>query len=249
MAAVSNNLKLFRQRNTESLGRIVACCFPQLELLVVSNRNKYQTGLRRKRESKKQQGRGERGNPKESVGLMTRAARRQLSLQVWCVLGQDDTVRTHFSFVLSHVFSVLAWLSDRLFPSSAPYKLCGDLHPPSFQSNKKKKKKKEEREGGRKRSFLVVPTEIHKLSLIALARFMWPVTARIQKPPLGQFWVISFITPGAIWTSRRGMWASEVLPNLILFIYSHCSNVFLLSPGLPPYHSCFNSAFGQIIPK
>ena len=156
MAAVSNNLKLFRQRNTESLGRIVACCFPQLELLVVSNRNKYQTGLRRKRESKKQQGRGERGNPKESVGLMTRAARRQLSLQVWCVLGQDDTVRTHFSFVLSHVFSVLAWLSDRLFPSSAPYKLCGDLHPPSFQSNKKKKKKKRKkgREGEKGASLL-----------------------------------------------------------------------------------------------
>ena len=25
--------------------------------------------------------------------------------------------------------------------------------------------------------------------------------------------------------------------------------VFLLSPGLPPYHPCFNSAFGQIFPK
>ena len=143
---------------------------------------------------------------------------------------------------------MLAWLSDRRFPSSAPYKLCGDLYPPSFQSNKKKKRKKG-REGRRKRSFLVVPREIHKLSLIGLTRFMWPMAARIQEPPLGQFWVISSITPGAIWTSSRGTWASEVLPNLTLLVYNHCSDVFPLSPGLPPYHSCLNSAFGQIVPK
>ena len=120
-------------------------------------------------------------------------------------------------------FSVLAWLSDRLFPSSAPYKLCGDISS-QLPIDQKKKGRRGGREGGRKRSFLVVPTEIHKLILTGLARVMWPVTARMWQPLFGQFWVISFITPGMMWTSRRGVWAGEVLPNLTLFIYNRRSN-------------------------
>ena len=43
--------------------------------------------------------------------------------------------------------------------------------------------------------------------------------------------------------SKSRTWLSD-WTELTIAIY-----VFLLSPGLPPYHSCFNFAFGQIFPK